>query len=967
MKRDLVPLRPATVIVCDDPMQTFIEPHQVRAARDGEILADMLPGRPGRWVCIVGTRIIPPDLWHHMPRPGSVVQWRPLAQGGDGGGSRAILQIIAVIAITYFTAGMAAGFATTALKVGLQIAATALINNLVPLGAPNASGGRSLYSAQAQSNSARLGQPIPEIFGFDNSFPDLAASPYSYYIENNQIIHVTLMVGVGQYHICRVQVGDTNITIFDEAEVVRIGPGQSTMDGPGTGVEDIGDQTLVDTLWVNSPDVVSIELRPGNYAGPYTACSPERTVDRIGVDLMLPRGMPREAEITWRVEARLINDFEEPLADWIILGSHVYLDETNPIRDSWDYDVSPGRYEVRVIRTDGDETTDLSEADQLDWLALRGHLVDSDVNVPDCTLIGIKIRATGQLSGGLRFRVMCYRMLPVWDGSNGWSDPQVTRNPAWAFAQVLRSRGYPEDRIDLTQLLALSEVWDARYDSFDYKFGEQISVFDALAMIAKVGRAVPVPRGGRWTIVRDSPQTLPVAAYGMRNIVRGSMQMKPALAQTDSMRTLDLEYADHRRQTWITVTAQIHNGVIYGYRGDAQRAALGIPAPDENRRGRIKFPGIIGFNHAMRTVTYTLADRYYRSVDVDFDVELDGQLPAPLDLVLYQHDVGNFGQTGDVVSWDDGTLTLTTTEPLEWGDGTHAIRLQRPIGSITSAISVTRGADDYTAVLASDPGFTLLTDDAARERTRYVFGPQTAVGALAKVRGIVPSDERRIGMRLVLEDDRVHSVDAQWIAPDPLPPCIVAEEEVEPFSFIDEFTGSGLIEDHTPDAAPAGFAWEPAIRTIVLSGGVAQPGDNFGGVAYGDIAPVWTVTRPFFIEITATPYAHPLAEPAVFMIVSENGAVSSSVSISSSAPGEWRAHFDPQGNAKSYVITNAEHTARLVFNDDDTCSAYVDGVFQETFTGTPPPDIGKVQINIDGEFLSLSQFCTISRIEISTL
>jgi Putative phage tail protein len=777
--------RPASVIVCADPFQTVIEPHQVRAALDDETLADMAPAAPGSWLCIVNDRIIPSDLWHYMPPRGAVVQWRCQPQGGgddNGGGSRAVLMIIAIIAINYFTAGMGSGWTASLYRVGLTIAAQALINNLVPLGAPGA-GAERRYTGQAQGNIARLGAPIPEGFGFNNDFPELAAQPYNTFTRTEQTLHVLLCLGVGQYHICRVSNGDTDLRYYDDVDIVRVGPGQSTMDGPGTGYEALADQSVIDPRWVTSQDASLVELRPGKYAGPFTVCGPGRTVDLIGADLVQPRGQSLENQITWRHEARLIDDFEQPLGPWFVLGSHMSSSKSISVRYfAHEYAVPPGRYEFRAIRTDGFTADDLEDLDQLSLMQLRGHVVDGDISVSGCTFIGVRVRVTGQINGALRFRVMSYRMLPVWNGSS-WSAPQLTRNPAWAFAQVQRTRGVSDARIDLAQLLALAPVWDARYDSFDYKFGEQISTWDALTMIARVGRAAPLIRGSRYTVVRDGPQTLPVMHYGMRNIRRGSMRLKPTLASSDQMRTLDLEYMDHRRPSGVTVTAQIHNGTVYGYRGDAQRAALGI-----------KMPGIIGLNHAMRTVVYTLADRYYRSIDVEYDAELDGHIPAPLDLVLFQHDVGDFGQTGDVVTWDEPTRTLQTTEPLQWDDGTHYLRLVRPTGALTLAMRVTAGADDHTAVIdagdyaaavaactADERGeFEVVFEDADRERSRYVFGPAANMGALAKVRGIVPVDERRIGMRLVIEDDRVHTVDSHWIAPDELPPCTVVDDQEDP-------------------------------------------------------------------------------------------------------------------------------------------------------------------------------------------
>lgn len=772
-------LRPATCIVVDDPFTIVPDARQCRRrqVRYGETLQDLAPREPGAWLCIVDGEAIPRRLWHCMPHPGSVVQFRALPQGGGGRGSnplRVLLQIAAMVAINFLIPG--AGFGMQLLRIGATIAANALIANLVPLDQTNASsGGPNSFNAQAQGNIARLGQPIPDIHGFDNGFPDLAAPPYSTYANNEQYLHVLLIVTQGRFRIDRVSVGDTPIGNFSEATVVRIGPAQDTMDGPGVGITSLSGLNLstVDPRWITSADVSGVEMKPLDNVGPYTACPPERTVDRIGVDIALPKGLTLESSMEWIAEARLVNDDDQPLAEWFTLGSHTYGTDSNiPVRLTNEYDVDPGRYQVRVRRTDGTSTPDPADLDMLSWLALRGRVVDAELDVPDATFVAIRVRASGQLSGALRFRVMGRRMLPFHNLS-GWTIGTAHRNPAWSFAHVLRSRGIPDEQIDLEQLEYLAGVWDERQDRFDHRFDTQISMWDALTMIARVGRAVPLMRGGRYTMVRDEPKGGPIAAFGMRNIRRGSLQIKPKLPTSDSMLALDMEYFDHRRWAPVTVTAQIHAGTVYAYRGDANRPG-GVPAPDPHRRGRIKMPGIYGMHQALRTVAYTLADRYYRDVDIEYDTELDGLLPPLLDQVVFQHDIGNLGQTGDVVTWNAGALTLTTTEPLQWTEGVgHAMRLVRPNGIPTEAIAVTPGGDEYTAILDAAPGFELVVDDAMRERTRYVFGPTTSVGALAVVRGIKPTAERTVSHRIVIDDDRVHTVDGPWLPTgeeqDPLP------------------------------------------------------------------------------------------------------------------------------------------------------------------------------------------------------
>jgi hypothetical protein len=791
-------LAPARVAVLRDVMR-MVEARDFAPVSEHATLADLAPTEPGAWVCQVDDRFVSRQHWHYAPTPGSLVVFREVAQGGKGGSNP--LRMILTIALMIYAPqlapwlklqGIAASIPSAFITAGAMIAGQALINNLVP--APSATGfggGGQQYSASAQGNQARIGQAIPELFGYDNGWPDLAAQPYHLYENNEQYLHLLLIVGLGQYEIRRVSVGDTNITAFSEATITRIGVGQSTQSGPGNGYESMTDYLAavidpsmqVNPAICNSPDVSNLEMKTLDRAGPFAACKPERRVTSIGIDILLPRGLDSGRTITWDVEYQEINDFDQPLGARTVLASESYsVDSAVPVRLSYDYLVTSGRYRVWLVRTDTRSTSDGSAHD-INWLSMRGDMSEfaifgaSQTLPDDCTFVAVRIRASGQLSGALRFRVMVHRMLPIWDGC-GWSEPAITRNPAWAYARVLKARDTADSAIDLDQLLALAAVWDERQDRFDYRFDAFTSTWDALSTIARVGRAVPLLRGSKYTIARDAPADAPVALFGMRNIKRGTYRLNLAMQGPSPMTTLDLEYWDHRVWDWVTVTAQRYNGVVYGYRGDANRP-VGVPAPDEEARGRLKMSGVIGENHAIRTAVYTMADGLYRRLAATIGTELDGLIPSPLSLVTLQHDVGNFGQGGDVADWDAGTRTLTVTEPLAWEQGAwaHYIRLVRPTGALTARMRVTQTGDPHECIIdATDLSdaqaaatadflgtFEIVYNDAARERSRYVFGSATNAGALAKVRSIRPRSDKDIELRLLLEDDRVHSADNEWL------------------------------------------------------------------------------------------------------------------------------------------------------------------------------------------------------------
>lgn len=764
----MITARSARVAVLRNPLIESLEPGRFAAVPEGAKLADLLPADAGAWVCRVNDEWIGREHWHYLPPPGAIVVFACLPAGGGGG--RGSARLLLQIALFTFLASPLGGFLDGGLLTAGErlvggIAGNLLINALIPLDASNAanSGGAQQFSAQAQANLARVGQPVPEIMGYDYGWPDLGAQPYSLYAGNEQFLYLALCVTRGQYQISRVGIGDTSITSFADATVIRVGPAQDTLTGPGTGVLTLADQTMVNPRMVTSEDVSAVEMKTLDYAGPFAACRPEGTVTSIGIDILLPRGLDGGRSIAWKVETRRIDDFDAALSAWTVLDTQTYSTASpEPQRMSFNYLVAAARYQVRLLRTDV-RSTDNGSAHDISWLALRGEMAGDNLSAgDDCTYVCIKIRASGQLSGSLRFRVMGTRMLPTWTGS-AWTAATLTRNPAWALARVLKARGLPDSQIDLGQLLTLATIWEARQDNFDFRFDSQTSTWDALAQIARVGRAVPIIRAGKYSFVRDQKEDAPVALYGMRNIRRGSFALAIAMPEADPMTALDLEYFDHRRWDWVTVTAQAYNDLVYGYRGDANRPAA-VPGPDALARGRVKMPGIIGESHAIRTAVYILADGLYRRMVATYSTELDGLLPAPMSLVTLQHDIANFGQGGDVALWTVGTLTIGTTEPLVWTAGaTHYIRLMRPTGTLTPAIACLPGATDHDVVLASAPDFTPLFDNADRERTRYVFGAADEVGALAKLRAIVPRSEREIEHRCVLEDDRVHTADSEWL------------------------------------------------------------------------------------------------------------------------------------------------------------------------------------------------------------
>ena len=68
------------------------------------------------------------------------------------------------------------------------------------------------YSLNTPTNVARIGQPIPVAYGRNLIVPDLASTPYKFFSNNNEYIALMFCLGMGEYEVHEVLVGDTPVS-----------------------------------------------------------------------------------------------------------------------------------------------------------------------------------------------------------------------------------------------------------------------------------------------------------------------------------------------------------------------------------------------------------------------------------------------------------------------------------------------------------------------------------------------------------------------------------------------------------------------------------------------------------------------------------------------------------------------------------------------------------------------------------
>lgn len=568
-----------------------------------------------------------------------------MPQGGGGGGSNPLRTILTIAVLAYapylageflVAGGLGLAEAGMTMVMGtaiMQMVGMALVNALVPppkplstqnsaaLAAPSPT-----YSMQAQGNSARLESAIPEHFGRMIAYPDFAAQPYAEFFGNEQYLYQLLCIGRGEYAIESIRIEDTPIENFAEITSQVVGPNMPVQ--------------LFPASVINCAEVVGFDMSTTALFGPFTLSGPSTVARYVGIDLVCPKGLYfanddgslSSKSVVVKIEVQLLDNAGSPLAGWITLATETISDATTtPQRKSYRYTLAtPGRYQIRVQRTDTKDTNTRAGHD-VSWSGARAYLSDDKV-YGDVTLLALRMKATNNLSGqsSRKINVIATRKLPIWNGTV-WSGLTATRSISWAAAYAAKQMGLTDAQIDLTTLKALDTTWTSRSDNFDARFDNFVNFWEAVTKILQAGRAKPYMQGGVLRMVRDQAVSIPVTMFSQRNIVKGSFSIDYLMPTEDTADSVKTSYFD--AATWAPAS------VVSTLAGST---AL--------RPAKVDLFGVTSRDQAYREGLYLAAANRYRRKIIKFSTEMEGFIPSMGDLVAIQHDMPGWGQAGELVA-----------------------------------------------------------------------------------------------------------------------------------------------------------------------------------------------------------------------------------------------------------------------------------------------------------------------------
>lgn len=371
----------------------------------------------------------------------------------------------------------------------------------------------------------------------------------------------------------------------------------------------------------------------------------------------------------------------------------VQANRPDQIRRSLAWAVEPGQYDIRVQRMTPDSSGDRI-LDQVYWSAIRTIRNEDPVKIAGVAKVALRIKATDQLNGVVdQFNSLARSILPDWDAATGQWVERGTSNPASCYRAILQgasnARPIADDRLDLAELQAWHEANDAAGFAFNAVIDFGGTVWERLADVASAGRASFGMRDGRYSIVRDKPQNVPIQHFTPRN----SAGFRGRKAFPDLPHALRARYLNRDA----------------GYQQD-ERIVYddGYSEANATKFETVEFFGVTSADEVWKHGRYTIAAARLRPEVYELTTDIEHLACTRGDLVLVTHDVPqwglNFGRVvGLVTDTDNNLVGLRFDEQVTMDAGdAYVVRVRLDDG--TSWLrSVTTQEGQHTQIALQGP------------------------------------------------------------------------------------------------------------------------------------------------------------------------------------------------------------------------------------------------------------------------
>lgn len=634
--------------------------------------------------------------------------------------------------------------------------------------------GDSVYTLKGQKNQKKLGQPIEKHYGRMRIFPSYMAAPFTRFKNNDQYLYALFCLGLGKYEVHNIKIEDSPIASFDDVEWEIYEPNQKVKLFP-TNVQTAAEVAGIELYGPNQD-----EYPDGGWSGPFPVCSPGSLAYKIEIDISFRQGLYQleddggtdTANVQILFQSRLINDNGNPIGDWVDLEGpntfDVESDSTTALRKTKGFTVAEGRYQVRGKRLN-DQPESLKFKSQVHWETLRSFN-DKEQNFGNVTLLAVIAKASNNLNDSSKsaFNVELTSILKVYNSATQIWELLPTRNPAWAFCDIIKAKygkGIGYKFIDVPRLSALADQFQSSGIRFDGSFDTNTTIWSALQTVMNVGKAVPIIRGGLISAVRDAPNIIPTLGFSGDNIVKGSVTVQTKLVNHSEHDGLEVKYLDNSDWKFKTVSCLV--GIDRGLKCK-----------------QVTLIGCVNRDRAYRWGMYQRAVEVYQTDNISFETGIEGGTAVYGDIIAIKHET--LLSENDFVELESGRLehdalmyydtaleeiteiisaetvtiiTLPFSPTFEIGK-TYRIALRDKIGTVHGPYQVFETETPNMVTLSVPLVNSEFNVAETSEAAMYWFGENGQEYTLAKITKIEPGgSEDSVKITAVPYNDKIYSFD----------------------------------------------------------------------------------------------------------------------------------------------------------------------------------------------------------------
>lgn len=488
------------------------------------------------------------------------------------------------------------------------------------------------------------------------------------------------------------------------------------------------------------------------WVGPYALPA---TGNEIRLQIQFPRGL--SGTVYFTAEYWPVNDAGDQIGAAATSAFSVSAGVYDAQYRTHKITVPDARYKVRVRRDtvflSGNNGIDIGKWEEAS--AARNYALKT---VPGCTIIKVVTTATKQATSGSERRFNCEFTRHVRSLDGG--PPTPSRNFGRAIAHMWAVAGRPAAEIDTDSLADINgrHGEDSTLLRFDYMFSNRdVSLGSRLQMAANAARCRIYRDGTQWVTVRDEAQSSPLIQLDYRNLsAEGESSLSESGHMPASEDGVEVEYTAEDGKTRAYSRLRITSGgaVVSGAGATPRKVILtgcrsGAQALDRAHveARKILYQRRRVSDTALNDVAMVPIGGLVRWVDPDDFLGDDGL------------------QAGEVMGLDG--LTITTSEPLHWGDDTTGRISVTDDRGVPGApvLCYPRTDGGQGCVVSAIPAGLYLRSGDAQASSRYAFAPgitgaELESAGLYVIESKKPAGDGTISIEMVNYDPRIYEMDA---------------------------------------------------------------------------------------------------------------------------------------------------------------------------------------------------------------